>query len=203
MAPSVPRTSVAPVESMPPVPWASASFAPSHLASAPASPRSWRTASTMRNMPRMPGWQAESPPPSVFVGSGPSKREPSALDERAALALRAEAEVLEREQHGDRERVVELQHVDVVEGHPGPLERQRAGLRRGRRRSDRPDCDDVQRGGSACAPRRARSTGALRQVTGPLLGRDDARAAAVGDDAAVEHVQRVGDHPRRRARRRP
>ena len=41
---------------------------------APASPRSWRTASTIRNMPRMPGWQADSPPPSVLVGRGPSKR---------------------------------------------------------------------------------------------------------------------------------
>ena len=39
-----------------------------------ASPRNCRTASTMRNIPRMPGWQADSPPPSVLVGNGPSHR---------------------------------------------------------------------------------------------------------------------------------
>src|ERR1700739_1261468 len=35
----------------------------------PASPRSWRTASTSRNSPRWPGCSAERPPPSVLTGS--------------------------------------------------------------------------------------------------------------------------------------
>src|SRR5947199_40772 len=54
---SVPRTSVAPVDSMPPVPWATATRASGTWFT--DSPRSWRTASTMRNMPRIPGWQAD------------------------------------------------------------------------------------------------------------------------------------------------
>jgi hypothetical protein len=37
----------------------------------PASPRSWRVASHSRNSPRIPGWVADKPPPSVFVGSAP------------------------------------------------------------------------------------------------------------------------------------
>ena len=37
----------------------------------PASPRSWRTASTRRNIPYMPGWVYDSPPPLVLVGSDP------------------------------------------------------------------------------------------------------------------------------------
>src|SRR5580692_8736589 len=49
---SRPRTRVAPVESMPPVPCATAMRAPGTWV-AWASPRSWRTASTIRNMPRM------------------------------------------------------------------------------------------------------------------------------------------------------
>ncbi len=38
----------------------------------------------------------------------------------------------------------------------------------------------------------------LRQVRGPLGGRDDDRGAAVGDQAAVQQAERVGDPPRRR-----
>ena len=102
---------MAPVESMPPVPWATAMRA-SGTWVAPPSPRSWRTASTMRNMPRIPGdrprgrrrrcwWGAARPP------------EPAVLDEGTALALGAEAEVLDGEHHGDGEGVVELGHVDV------------------------------------------------------------------------------------------
>ena len=41
---------------------------------APHSPRSCLTASMSRNIPRMPGWQADRPPPSVLVGSAPPTR---------------------------------------------------------------------------------------------------------------------------------
>ena len=61
----------------------------------------------------LPGCVYERPPPFVFVGSEPPGPELAVLDERAALALRAEAEVLEVEQRGDREAVVAHQHVDV------------------------------------------------------------------------------------------
>src|SRR5690606_35177133 len=52
---SVPSTTVPIVESTPPEPWATATSAPS-TCRGPHSPRSWRTASTSRNMPYIPGW---------------------------------------------------------------------------------------------------------------------------------------------------
>ena len=45
-------------------------------------------------------------------------------------------------------------------------------------------------------------TGFLREVAGPLLGREHDRAAAVAADAAVQLGERVGHHPRAAARRR-
>ena len=80
-------------------------------------------------MPRMPGWQCERPPPSVLVGSAPPSAQLAVLDERAAFALLAEAERLERQQHHRRERVVDLADVDVVGRHAGPLERELAAAR--------------------------------------------------------------------------
>ena len=70
-----------------------------------ASPRSCRTASIVRIMPpRMSGWLFDSPPPSVLSGSTPfGDMQRAVAHEPAALALRAEPEVLEREQHGDGE----------------------------------------------------------------------------------------------------
>ena len=53
-------------------------------------------------------------------------------DERAAFALLAEAEPLERLQHHRRERVVDLADVDLFGRHARPLERERAAARRGR-----------------------------------------------------------------------
>src|SRR5687768_16177953 len=67
---STPRTSVPVEENHPPVPFTAASRAPFTWRPV-ASPRSCRTASTMRNTPRIPGWFEERPPPSVFVGSFP------------------------------------------------------------------------------------------------------------------------------------
>ena len=65
-------------------------------------------------MPYMPGWVYDSPPPLVFMGSvPPGPRWPSA-DEGAALALGAEAQILEVQQGGDGEAVVAHEDVDVV-----------------------------------------------------------------------------------------
>ena len=124
---------MAPVESMPPVPCASASFASGDLGRA-------RLAAELADgfddeehaaHPRMAGRE----PAAVGVRRQRAvERESSVLDERAALPLRAEPEVLERDQHGDRERVVELEHVDVVERDAGPLQRERARSRGGRSR---------------------------------------------------------------------
>src|SRR5690606_10832677 len=53
---STPRTTVACVDRIPPVPWATASRA-SGTCRSPHSPRSCRTASTSRRIPNWPGWQ--------------------------------------------------------------------------------------------------------------------------------------------------
>ena len=96
---STPRMTVLADENQPPVPFTQRELARSRPGGRAASPRSCRTASTSRNMPRMPGWQCDSPPPSVLVGSAPPSAQLAVLDERAALALLAEAEPLERQQH--------------------------------------------------------------------------------------------------------
>ena len=70
----------------------------------------------------MPGWQHDSPPPSVLVGQRAADRSLPSSTNAPALALAAEAERLEREQHHRRERVVDLAHVDVGRREPGPLE---------------------------------------------------------------------------------
>src|SRR2546422_2693345 len=57
----------------PPVPLTHASRAPS-TCRGPHSPRSCLTASTSRNIPRMPGWHDDRPPPSVLVGRAPPTR---------------------------------------------------------------------------------------------------------------------------------
>src|SRR5512132_980277 len=70
---STPRMAVLADENQPPVPFTHARCASATCRPA-TSPRSCRTASTRRKMPRIPGWQAERPPPSVLVGSEPSMR---------------------------------------------------------------------------------------------------------------------------------
>ena len=115
-------------DSQPPEPAASATSQSGTCASPPW-PRSWRTASMIRKMPRMPGWHDESPPPSVLSGHLPAALEVALGDERAALALGHEAEALEQDQAGDREAVVEHQQVDVVVRDARPRERLGSGLR--------------------------------------------------------------------------
>ena len=89
------------------------------------------TASITRKMPRMPGWFDDRPPPSVLTGSAPPRPMRPSSHERAALARLAEAEVLERHQHGDRERVVDHAQVDVGVRHAGHRRGARARLLRG------------------------------------------------------------------------
>ena len=140
------------------------------------------------NTPRRPGWFDDRPPPSVLNGSAPDLG-----DERAALALRAEAERLERQQHGDRERVVDLRDVDVVGVSAGALERPRAGVHGGRLR-ERPHLVHRQLA-EGLAP--AEQVDALlRELLGLALRDHHEGAAGVGHDAAVEPVQRRRDHRR-------
>src|SRR6266404_1701513 len=50
--------------------------------------------------------------------------EPPAGYERAAFAAFAEAEILERREHGDRERIVDHRHVDIFVRDAGALQRE-------------------------------------------------------------------------------
>src|SRR4051794_19116496 len=67
---SVPSTAVDMQDSTIPDPWATAMLASSTWRG-PHSPRSWRTASTTRNIPYIPGCVYDRPPPLVFMAKSP------------------------------------------------------------------------------------------------------------------------------------
>ncbi len=99
----------------------------------PASPRSCRHASWMKPKP----WSrpADSWPPWVLSGQLAVAGDPvPALDERAALALAAEAERLEPGHGEEAEAVVELGDVDVGGLEVGALPEVGAGVAGGHRR---------------------------------------------------------------------
>ena len=113
-------------------------------------------------------------------------------DELAALALLAEAEVLELHDDGDGEAVVDRGVLDVARRDARFLEGRFAGLRAA-------GVGEVDVAGHLVLGRFAGADDLhLRalQALGDLGPRDDERAAAVADDAAVEPMQRVGDHRR-------
>ena len=116
-------------------------------------------------------------------------------DERTALPLGAEAAVLEQHQHGDREAVVELERVDVGRAHPRLARRPRACTVAPPRCVKSPICEMFQCVWAPAAPS-TRTPGCGRSRA-RSFGGDQEGAAAVGDDAAVEHVERVGDHAAR------
>ena len=63
--------------------------------------------------PRLDGWLLPSPPPSVVIGSRPSGATSAPSDTNAPPPFRAEAEVFERLQDRDRERVVDRRIVNT------------------------------------------------------------------------------------------
>ena len=88
-----------------------------------------------------PGWLNDMVPPSVVTGSSAPGPDVAVLDERPAFAGPAEAERLELADDLERERVVELGHVDVAgreaghgEGGPGRPGADEPGRKRSRRR---------------------------------------------------------------------
>ena len=128
----------------------------------------------------------------MLVGSSPPSRKRALLDERAALALRAEPEVFQRQQQHVGERVVELGDVDVGGRDAGARERQRPADR-GRAdrhvvplaRSDM--CEVV-------SPVPSTHTGLLRRSFARSCADQHDRRAAVAADAAVQLGEWVGDH---------
>ncbi len=180
--------------SSPPVPCASARSQLFTCTCGCASPRNCRTASmTLVMPPRLAGWLLHKPPPSVLTGSLPTPeiRLPSAT-KRPPSPFLQKPEILELHQHGDREAVVDRGILDVPRRHAGLFE---CGLARpGRAREGE---IDVAAGlsldrlaGADDADQRP------RQAPRHLRARQHQCAAAVADHAAVEPVQRIGDHGR-------
>ncbi len=114
-------------------------------------------------------------------------------DEAEALALADEPEVLEPIDREVGEGVVDHQVVDVVMRDPGPGERRRAGDTERPRRGEVLHLAD-RRGLDALA--RAEHVHRALEVGGTLVGGEDEGPAAVGHQAALQQVERFGDHAR-------
>ena len=185
-------------DSTPPLPWASAT-APSTWRS-PHSPRSWRTASIDREQPVHAG-MAVGEAAAVGVDRELCRRArcaPSATN-APAFALGAEAEVLEEQDRGDSEGVVELRRTSMSAG-------RQAGHRRRPAAPESVAAVTVRSGicGDVAVPVRLAAPSSRRAASGGPRARSarrhDERAAAVGDQAAVAHG-RAGRRPcGRRAR---
>src|SRR5580704_3599857 len=109
--------------------------------------------------------------------------------ELAARALGAEAEILELDDDGDGEAVVDRGVFDVGGGHPGLGEGDRPGPRRARRR-------DIEGAAGEMLYRLAGADDLDQrplELFGDLRPNDDDRAAAVADHAAIEPMQRGSD----------
>src|SRR5256885_2890876 len=123
----------------------------------------------------------------------------AARDERAALALGAEAEVFDLDQHGDREAVVELGDVDVVRSEPGPLEEPFGDDPGGQRRDvvahEDGKLDARLRVGDAALGDGPDEYGRPAAITGPFGAGHDHRTGPVRLQAKVKQAQRAGDHP--------
>ena len=131
----------------------------------------------------------------MFVGQPAAAAQVALGDERAALALRAEAESSSIISTVIVKRVVELQRVDVVGRDTGPRHRLGPALHR-RDLGEVGHLVDVPvRLPAGRAEHVDRAAACRSRARSSVVTID--RAAAVGDHAAVELVQRVGDHAAR------
>src|SRR4051794_35902777 len=133
-------------------------------------------------------------PAAGVGGERAAGAELAVLDERSALALLAEAVVLEGDEDGVRVAVVQLEDVDVVAGHPRERERLLAGALRARVDSWIAAAPLVVTRGRLRG--RPDVHGGLPEVPCTLCRGHDHGDRAVGYEAAVEEVERVDDHPR-------
>ena len=126
---STPSSTVAWWDRIPPVPCASATSAPVDL---PGSALAAQLAHRLDEQQdaELPGMAVRQAASGRVERHRPSRREGAGGGEHARLARRGEPERLEREQHRDGERVVDLRHVDVRRREPGARE---GGCARGRR----------------------------------------------------------------------
>ena len=137
----------------------------------PHSPRSWRTASTSRNMPYCPGCVYERPPPLVFVGNEPPGPSLPSSTNAPPSPFAQKPRSSSVQQHGDRERVVDHEQVDVGRLDAGHREGARARHRAGGRGEVGHLADHAVR--RRTSPRRARTTGGFG------AGRAPARADVI------------------------
>src|SRR5713101_5657509 len=120
--------------------------------------------------------------------------EPPAGYERAAFAAFAEAEILERRENGDRERIVDHCYVDVFVRDASALERKPSRLRRR-------NFQKIPLASRRVTDRLARAENIdrlLLQIPRALGRGDHQRAAAIADDATIEQMQRRRDDSRRK-----
>ena len=114
-------------------------------------------------------------------------------DELAALALLAEADVFQLHQHGDGKTVVDRGVFDVLWRDAGFLEGARSRPHAGRIGQVEILAAARTFHGFAMADHPHQR---FLQAFGDFRRRHDQRAAAIGDDAAIHPVQRIGDHRR-------
>ena len=114
-------------------------------------------------------------------------------DERPCLALADEAERFQAVDRHVRERVVDHQVPDVTNAGAGLGEGGLAGQPEGLRLGEISHLRDHRRLGRLAGAEDV--YGRLGEVARAIGGRDDQRAAAVGDQAAFEQVEGVGDEP--------
>ena len=123
----------------------------------------------------------------------PARRNAAGCGERAAFAFGAEPEVFEKQDRVDRERVIQLAHIDVGRMKPSHPIRGLSRFHSGRRRQIPHALNLVVTDRVADAEHIHRR---LSQRAGALGRRQDHRAAAVGHQAAVANAQRCAHHPR-------
>src|SRR6185437_14465587 len=139
--------------------------------------------------PASVAWVVVAQPAAVGVEREPSMRgkQRAVADELTALALGAEAEVLQGKLHRDGERVVDRRVVDVGWPYPRLVER-------GWTRPDRAGIGQVDGAVAGVLGRLARAEHldrGLRKAPGYIRADHDDRPAPVGDHAAVKPVQRI------------
>src|SRR5579864_606196 len=159
-----------------------------------ASPRNCRTASMIFVMPpRLTGWLLHKPPPSVLKGNlpTPEMRLPSATN--LPPSPFAETEIFKLHQDRDGEAVIDGSIFDVLRSYPRLFEGSRSGPHASR-------IGQVQRiAATRSFQRLAMSDHAhqrLLEAPGDRFRGHDQAAAAIGDDAAIQPVQRIGNHRR-------
>src|SRR5882672_7196184 len=115
-------------------------------------------------------------------------------DELAGFFMRHEAEIAEAIQRQMRKRVVDHQVIDIPMGDAGLLEGERARDLERTRTVEGLHLADHRRFHALAGAEDIDRLGL--EILGAVGRGQDQRAAAVGDEAALQDAERIGDHPR-------